>query len=53
MEERKHRFGFNKGKLINKYGSEYSDMSEKEITESLGLYRLYDCGYIKYNLTKK
>lgn len=48
--KRKHRFGYNKSKLIEKYGSEYSNKSEKEITESLKLYRLYDCGYLKFLL---
>lgn len=46
--KRKHRFGFNKSKLIDKYGSEFTNMTEFEIAQSNGLYRLYDCGYKKY-----
>lgn len=51
--KRKHRFGFNKKKLVEKYGSQYQHMSEKEITESLGLFRLYDCGSIKYVIERE
>jgi len=47
--KRKHRFNYTKGKLVRKLGEEFKNMSEKEITEINGIYRLYDCGYIKYS----
>ena len=43
--ERKHRFGFRKDVLI-KMGYD-KNMTEREITQSMGLYRIYDAGHIK------
>lgn len=48
--KRKHRFNYNKNRLIQKYGENIKKLSEKEITEINGLWRLYDCGYKKYSI---
>ena len=44
---RQHKFAFRKQKLNKKYGLPLS-MTEREMTEKLGYYRIYDCGLIKY-----
>lgn len=45
--ERKHKFGFRKKILHNKYGFPLT-MTENEMTEKLGYYKIWDCGLIKY-----
>ena len=45
--ERFHKFGFRKQHLHNKYGLPLT-MTEREMTESLGYTRIWDCGLIKY-----
>ena len=40
--KRFHRFGFRKSKLIT--DGHPKNLTEKEITNSIGLYRIYDCG---------
>ena len=46
-KRRYHKFNFRKSILHKKYGLPLS-MTEKEMTEQLGYYRIYDCGLIKY-----
>jgi hypothetical protein len=48
--ERKHRFNFTKQKLIDMF-DEDSSLTEFEIAEKHGLYRIYDCGHKKYEMT--
>ena len=45
--QRLHKFGFRKQILHKKYGLPLS-MTEKEMTEKLGFYRIWDCGLYKY-----
>jgi hypothetical protein len=49
---RKHKFGFDKKKLVKKcisLGIPYTnDDTETTLSEKLGLYRIYDCGHIRY-----
>ena len=45
--ERFHKFGFRKQHLHNQYGLPLT-MTEREMTESLGYTRIWDCGLIKY-----
>lgn len=45
--ERIHKFNFRKQILHKKYGLSL-DMSEKEMVEELGFYRIWDCGLLKY-----
>ena len=45
--ERFHKFGFRKQHLHNKYGLPLT-MTEREMTETLGYTRIWDCGLIKY-----
>lgn len=45
--ERKHKFGFRKNKLSRQYGFSMN-MTEHEMTSKLGLYRIWDCGLIRY-----
>jgi hypothetical protein len=45
--ERHHKFGFRKKILHNKYGFPLT-MTEREMTEKLGYYKIWDCGLIKY-----
>lgn len=40
---RENRFGYRKDILIKKYGCK-PEMSEKEFMDSMGWYRIYDCG---------
>ena len=47
--KRFHRFGFRKDKL-NDMGYDIENKTEKEITESMGLYRIYDCGTLSFIL---
>lgn len=47
MWTRKHRYNFNKKILVEKYkGSK--DQSEREITEEMHLWRIFDCGHRRY-----
>ena len=45
--QRLHKFGFRKQKLSKKYNFPLS-MTEKEMCNSLGFYRIWDCGLYKY-----
>ena len=45
--ERKHKFLFRKKMLNKKYGLPLT-MTEKEMCNQLGFYRIWDCGLIKY-----
>lgn len=45
--ERIHKFNLRKKTLHNKYGFPI-DMTEKEMVEKLGLYKIWDCGLYKY-----
>lgn len=45
--ERKHKFGFRKQILHKKYGVPL-EWTEKEMCDTLGFYRIWDCGLIKY-----
>lgn len=45
--ERIHKFNFRKQKLHKKYGLPLT-MTETEMSEKLGYYKIYDCGLIKY-----
>jgi hypothetical protein len=46
--ERKHRFTYTKQKLLKLLNLEESELTEEVIAESLGLYRIYDCGHLKF-----
>lgn len=50
--KRIHKFNFRKQKLHKKYGFPLT-MTEKQMTEELGYYKVYDCGLIKYVWTKE
>lgn len=50
--ERIHKFNLRKKTLHNKYGFPI-DMTEKEMVEKLGLYKIWDCGLYKYEWNKK
>ena len=45
--QRLHKFGFRKQILHKKYGLPLT-MTEREMTEQLGFYRIWDCGLYKY-----
>ena len=45
--ERIHKFNFRKNALHRKYGLPLT-MTEKEMTEKLGYYKIWDCGLIRY-----
>lgn len=45
--ERKHKFGFRKQILHQKYGFPLT-MTESEMTKELGYYKIWDCGLLKY-----
>jgi len=44
--KRKHRFAFRKSRLV-KQGSD-NKLSEQEILKQRNIFRVYDCGHIKY-----
>ena len=47
--KRQHKFNFRKKILLRKYPEELNEnMSETEMTEKLGIYKVYDCGLIRY-----
>ena len=50
--ERIHKFNLRKKTLHNKYDFPI-DMTEKEMVEKLGLYKIWDCGLLKYEWNKK
>lgn len=51
LKHRFHKFNFRKKTLIqNNPEICLSDMSELQMTQSLGYFRIYDCGLIKYKL---
>lgn len=45
---RRHRFSYTKKKLVELYGQEYSNMTERQIAEEKGMNRIWDCGSAKY-----
>ena len=45
--KRNHKFGFRKDKL-KKLGNFNDDMTEHEMANALGYYRIWDCGLFKY-----
>ena len=45
--KRIHKFNFRKQVLHRKYGFPLT-MSEKEMADNLGIYRIWDCGLFKY-----
>ena len=45
--QRQHKFGFRKQILHKKYGLPLS-MTEKEMCDTLGFYRIWDCGLYKF-----
>lgn len=49
--KRYHKFNFRKNILHKKYGFSL-DMTENEMTEKLGIYKIWDCGLIKYEWYK-
>ena len=51
-KKRYHKFGFRKQILHKKYNLPLS-MTEKEMTESLGYYRIWNCGLVKYIYKKE
>lgn len=46
-KQRLHKFGFRKQILHKKYGLPLT-MTEREMTDQLGFYRIWDCGLYKY-----
>ena len=51
--KRKHRFGFTKQNLIEIFKETDNSLTEKEIAEKNGLFRMYDCGHLKFILNPK
>ena len=50
--ERKHKFGFRKKILNKKYGLPLT-MTESQMTDKLGYYKIWNCGLVKYVWRKK
>lgn len=48
--KRKHRFNFTKQKLLKLFPSYNESMTEEEIAKENGLFRIYDCGHLKYKM---
>lgn len=49
--QRIHKFNLRKKNILKKYGKKFNlneNMTEKEMTQKMGLLRVYDCGLIKY-----
>jgi DNA-binding transcriptional MerR regulator/very-short-patch-repair endonuclease/DNA-binding XRE family transcriptional regulator len=46
--ERVHRWAYTKQKLLTMTDTTNNDITEEELAESLGLYRIYDCGNLVY-----
>lgn len=51
-QKREHKFGYRKDKLHKKYGVPL-EWTEKQMTEYLGFYRIYDCGLLRYEWKKE
>jgi hypothetical protein len=51
--KRKHRFGFTKQNLIEMFQETDTTLTEKEIAEKNGLFRMYDCGHLKFIINPK
>jgi protein-arginine kinase activator protein McsA len=51
-KKREHKFGYRKAKLNKKYGVPL-EWTEKQMTEYLGFYRIYDCGLLRYEWKRK
>ena len=49
--QRVHKSNFQKSKLAKMFPDEDMSLSEKEITEKHKIYRIYDCGKTKWELT--
>ena len=49
-DKREHKFGYRKHILMKKYPDAglTEDMTEYEMTQKLGFYRIWDCGLLKY-----
>lgn len=45
--ERIHKFNFRKKLLMKRYGSD-EKLTERELTESLGYFKIWDCGLCRY-----
>ena len=50
-QKREHKFKYRKGKLHKKYGVPL-EMTEYEMTQELGFYRIWDCGLFKFEWKK-
>ena len=49
--KRYHKFNLRKKNLLKKFSKKYQideNMTESEMTKKIGIYRIYDCGLIKY-----
>lgn len=51
-QKREHKFGYRKQILHRKYDVSI-DMTEYEMTQKLGFYRIWDCGLFKYEWKKE
>lgn len=51
-QKREHKFGYRKTKLNKKYGVPL-EWTEKQMTEYLGFYKIYDCGLLRYEWRKQ
>lgn len=51
QKQRYHKSNFQKSKLAKMFPGEDMSLSEKEITEKHNIYRIYDCGKTKWELT--
>ena len=51
-QKREHKFSYRKDKLHKKYGVPL-EWTEKQMTEHLGFYRIYDCGLLRYEWKKE
>lgn len=48
--KRKHRYTYAKHKLLELFPNSNKDHTEKEIAEYNGLFQIYDCGHLKFEL---
>ena len=51
QKQRHHKSNFQKSRLAKMFPEEDMSLSEKEITEKHKIYRIYDCGKTKWELT--
>jgi hypothetical protein len=51
-KERVHKFNFRKDRIAKKYGLD-RNLTERELTEQIGVHRIYDCGLIRYIYRKE